>query len=233
MNYKAAICDDCAADAEYLASLVEAWAKAKENTVMIKRFSSGEAFLFCYEEEKDFDILFLDIEMGGQNGVELAKRIRKDNKMVQIVFITGFPDFMAEGYEVSALHYLMKPVSGEKICTVLDRAAAGLKKTGKWLKVVFDRQMDLLPFDVILYIEAQKQFVAIHTEEQVYRMKRTLGDLEEELDERFFRCQRSFLVNLYHVVRVKGGSAVLKNGEEIPISRGMAEELGKAVIALF
>lgn len=233
MNYKAAICDDCASDAEYLAALVEAWAKAKGNGVRIKRFSSGEAFLFCYEEEKDFDILFLDIEMGGQNGVELAKRVRQDNKLVQIVFITGFPDFMAEGYEVSALHYLMKPVSGEKICAVLDRAAAGLEKAEKRLKIVFDRQVNLVSFDQILYIEAQKQYVSIHTKEQVYRMKRTLGDLEEELDQRFFRCQRSFLVNLYHVVRVKGGCAVLKNGEEIPISRGMAEEMGKAVIRLF
>lgn len=233
MLYKAAVCDDCATDIEYLSSLVAAWAGASGNQVTVKEFPSAEAFLFRYEEEKDFDILLLDIEMGGQNGVELAKRIRQDNKTVQIVFITGFPDFMAEGYEVNALHYLMKPVSEEKLNTVLDRAAANLGKAEKRLKVVYDRQTDLIPLDRILYVEAQKQYVCIHTETRVYRMKASLSDMEEKLDRRFFRCQRSFVVNLGYVVRIRANCVALKNGEEIPISRGMSEEISKAIIRLF
>jgi len=231
--YKTAICDDCAADLQYFSALVNSWTEASGNHAIIREFHSAEAFLFCYDAERDFDILLLDIKMGGQNGVELAKTIRKNNKSIQIIFITGFPDFMEEGYEVSALHYLMKPVTKDRLCSVLDRAAANLAKVEKHLKVNFDRQIDLVPLGEILYIEAQKQYVLIHTDCRVYRMKASLAETQAELDNRFFKCQRSFLVNLCYVTRIKSNCAVLKNGEEIPISRGMSEAIGKAIIELF
>ena len=82
---------------------------------------------------------------------------------VQIVFITGYPDSIAEGYEVAAMHYLMKPVSYEKLCKVLDRAAANLEKTVKRLCVTYDRRTNFVPFSQILYVEAQRQWVQIHT----------------------------------------------------------------------
>lgn len=233
MDYKIAICDDCTADVDYLAVLAEKWAERTGNRITVNKFSSSEAFLFCYEEEKDFDILLLDIEMGGENGVELARKVRKDNGIVQIVFITGFPDYMAQGYEVSALHYLMKPVGQDKLCEVLDRAAANLVKSEKRLKVTFDRQTDFIPFDKILYIEADRQFVCIHTDHHIYRMKTSLVEMEMALDERFFRCQRSFLVNLAIVVRIRNDGVVLKNGEKISITRGKAKKIADAIIQLF
>lgn len=127
---------------------------------------------------------------------------------VQIIFITGFPDYMAEGYEVSALHYLMKPVVEEKLFTVLDRA-------------------------IINIVKAQKQYVAIHTGDKIYRMKASLSDTEKLLDEYFFKCQRSFLVDLRYVKRILQTHVVLKNDEEVPISRGMAGKIGKEIIRLF
>ena len=129
--------------------------------------------------------------MGEVNGIELAQRIRLEDSRVQIVFITGFPDFMAEGYEVSALHYLMKPVSREKLCAVLDRAAANLARPDKRLQVNFDRETCFVPFQRILYIEAQKQYVRIRTEDGDYRMKASLAEMEAMLDKYFFKCQRS------------------------------------------
>lgn len=233
MSCKIAICDDCEADVQYLSVLVADWARTHGSPVVVREFSSAEAFLFHYETEKDYDILLLDIEMGEMNGMELARRLRRDNHSVQIIFITGFPDFMSEGYDVSALHYLMKPVSPEKLSAVLDRAADNLSEKEKHLKVVFDRQTDFVSFDRILYIEAQKQYVLIHTPDGEYRMKASLAEMQEELDQRFFRCQRSFLVNLCYVVRINIHCVVLKNGEEIPISRGAADEIGKAIINLF
>lgn len=233
MTYKIAICDDCPSDIKYLSVLVSEWAERANTAVTIKEFPSAEAFLFHYENQRDFDILLLDIEMTGQNGIDLAKKVRQDNKTVQIVFITGFPDFVAEGYDVAALHYLMKPVAADKLYTVLDRAADNLSKSEKRLKVSFDRQNCFLPLNSILYIEAQKQYIAIHTFEEVYRMKASLTELEGELDQRFMKCQRSYVVNLDYVVRVRSNCVILKNGEEIPISRGMAEAVGKAIIQLY
>ena len=123
MDYHIAVCDDCAADADFAADCAAQWAQRLGYTAEILRFPSAEAFLFQYAEDKRCDILLLDVEMPGLNGVELAKRIRQKNKALQIVFITGYTDYIAEGYDVSALHYLVKPVSREKLFTVLDRAA--------------------------------------------------------------------------------------------------------------
>ena len=94
-TYKIAICDDSQADAEYIATLVKEW--AKDRIVKIRTYPSAEAFMFNYAEEKDFDILLLDIEMGKMDGVTMAKAIRQDNESVQIVFITGYSEYIADG----------------------------------------------------------------------------------------------------------------------------------------
>ena len=228
-----AVIDDRPADRDYIAALVSRWAKDRDEIVVSVPFPSAEAFLFAYSEDRDFEILLLDIEMGAINGVELAKTVRAENDAVQMVFITGFPDFIAEGYEVSALHYLMKPVDRDKLFSVLDRAAANLEKAERRLRVTFERRTDYVPFSKILYLEAQKQYVRIVTEGEEYRMKASLAETAAQLDEYFFPCQRSFIVNLRHVARILPDRVVLKNGAEVPISRGMAEKIGREIIRLF
>ena len=180
-------------------------------------------------------MLLLDIEMGAMNGVELAKELRQVQKdtMLQLVFITGFPDFIAEGYEVDALHYLIKPVVPAKLFSVLDKAVTNLAKVEKHLRVTYDRRTDFIPLSKIYYIEAQRQYVLIHAEDGEYRMKTSLAETKGALDEYFFQCQRSFLVNLRHVTQVKNGCVILKNDIEVPIGRGMAEKVGKEIIKLF
>lgn len=233
MDYKIAVIDDDSADTEYSAALVARWAEASGHSLKILTFPSAEAFFFQYEEEQDFDILLLDIEMKEMNGVDLAKKVRQGNDGVQIVFITGYPDFIAEGYEVSALHYLMKPVSCEKLYAVLDKAAANLAKAEKRLCVTHDRRTDFIPLSKILYVEAQKQYVLIHTFGETYRIKQTFAETLDELDEFFFKCQRSFCVNLCHVTQIKSSCVRLKNGEEVPVTRGMSDKIGKEMIRLF
>jgi len=233
MKFKFAICDDEQTQIEYVTSLASSWSEREGHTCEVRSFPSAEAFLFAYEDDTSYDILLLDIEMDRMNGVDLAKTIRLSNNTVQIVFITGFPDFIAEGYEVSALHYLMKPVSEEKLHAVLDKAATNLAKAEKRLCVTFDRQVDYVPLSQITYIEAQKQYVEIHTTEKCYRMKSSLSEVESKLDEYFLKCQRSFIVNLRYVTRIKNDCVVLKDTSEVPISRGMAEKIGKEIIRLF
>ena len=128
MVYRIAICDDSAADAVFVADLLANWARQRNAAIHTELFSSAENFLFRYAEENAFDILLLDIEMGAMDGVTMAKRLRRENDAVQIVFITGYSDYISEGYEVAALHYLMKPVKEEKLFSVLDRAAEKLRK---------------------------------------------------------------------------------------------------------
>ena len=104
MEYKVAICDDNQQETRFLESLVQAWAARNEYRVHTDLFPSAEAFLFQYEEKKDYDILLLYIEMGEMDGVALAKLVRKDNETVQIVFVTGYSEYISEGYDVAALH---------------------------------------------------------------------------------------------------------------------------------
>ncbi len=233
MAYKIAVIDDNPIDVEYVSTLVEYWIHNSNTAVHMQNFPSAEAFLFQYEEDKAWDILLLDIEMGGKNGIELAKIIRRDNAEIQLIFITGFPDFIGEGYDVSALHYLMKPVSEAKLYEVLDRAASNIRKAEKQLCITFDRRTDYVSLNQIYYVEAQKQYVAIHTAENIFRMKASLSETEKQLDEYFFKCHRSFLVNLRFIKRILSDCVLLKNDEEIPISRGMAEKIGKEIIRLF
>ena len=127
----------------------------------------------------------------------------------------------------------MKPVDRDKLFSVLDRAAANLEKAERRLRVTFERRTDYVPLPKILYIEAQKQYVRIVTEGEEYRMKASLAETAAQLDEFFFSCQRSFIVNLRHVARILPDRVVLKNGAEVPISRGMAEKIGREIIRLF
>ena len=106
---RAAICDDRAEDAQLVAQYVREWGESREESVALEMFPSAEAFLFAYDEDKNFDLLLLDVEMGGMDGVTMARRVRAENTAVQIVFITGYTDYIAEGYDVAALHYLVKP----------------------------------------------------------------------------------------------------------------------------
>ena len=127
-TYRIAICDDLATDRNYLSSLCEIWGSHNSYHIQISEFTSAENFLFHYAEKKDFDILLLDIEMGAMDGVTMARKLRQDNQTVQIIFITGYADYISDGYEVDALHYLMKPIQEEKFFTVLDRAVTKLIK---------------------------------------------------------------------------------------------------------
>ena len=106
MEIKIAVCDDEHELAEYIKNLTGKWADGNSINAKIDMFDSAENFKASWSERKTFDILLLDIEMSGQNGMELAREIRQSDKKLTIIFITGYIDYMSEGYDVSALHYL-------------------------------------------------------------------------------------------------------------------------------
>lgn len=233
MNCTVCIVEDNAADAAYFSAMVRDWAAAAGITVRISTFPSAEAFLFWYEEAPALDILLLDVEMGPMNGMQLAKQLRDCQETAQLVFVTGYPDFIGEGYEVGALHYLLKPVSPQKLAQVLGRAVDSLARQEKRLCVSFDRQTRFVPINDILYLEAQKQYVLVHAVGETLRTKASLSEMLPQLDEYFLQCQRSFIVNLWQVQQVNSDCLLLKNGERVPISRGMARTVCREITRLF
>lgn len=228
-----AIVDDDKNQCNFLSHEVNLWANKRELVTCVNTYPSAESFWFEFAENNDFDIVLLDIEMPGMNGMELAHKLRAENAMLQIIFVTGYSDYISEGYDVSALHYLMKPVSQDKLFEVLSRAANKCECSVKKLKVSFDRETKLIPISHIMYVEAQKQYVIIHSIDGTYKMKCSLSDIDSQLDEYFKKCQRSFIVNLSYVTRIKNDSLMLKNGESVPISRGMSSIIKDEIIRLF
>ena len=229
MPYRVAIVDDNNTDAEFVQSMLNIWAQDRQISVQPQRFTSAENFLFHYAEDKSWDILLLDIEMGQMDGVTMAKQVRRDNETVQIVFITGYSDYIAEGYEVAALHYLMKPVNTEKLFTVLDRALEKCKQEERCLNLEISGEMVRLPFYEIRYLDVHQNYVTIHAGND-HTVKRTLGDFEKELDERFFRAGRSLIVNLRCIRRVTRTEVHLADGTILPLPRGAYEPLNRAII---
>jgi len=228
------ICDDMPEDSGFIQKLVTDWAKTRQTAVQTEVFSSAEAFLFRYAETK-FDLLLLDIEMGDANhtnhmdGVTMAKRIRQEDEAVQIIFITGYSDYIAEGYEVAALHYLMKPVNPEKLFSVLDRAADKLRRNERMLHLEISGELVRIPFSTLKYLDVFRNYVTLHARED-YTVKRPLTELEKELDNRFFRVGRSLIINLEHIRRVTKTEIVLDSDEHLPLPRGAYAPLNQAII---
>lgn len=229
MKYKIAVCDDSDVDRQYVLNMVDRWAAASGHVVQTDAFPSAENFLFHYAEESDYDILLLDIEMEGMDGVTMAKKLRKNNDTVQIIFITGYSDYILEGYEVAALHYLMKPVKEEKLCSVLDRAAEKLSRNEKVLHFEIGGEMVRVPVYQIRYAEVSGNYVTIHAQTDV-TVKMTLGELEKQLDERFYRAGRSAIINLTQISRVTKVEIKLSDGTAIPLPRRAYDGINRAII---
>lgn len=233
MSCRIAIIDDNNQDILFVQSILSCWSSERKLSISYEAFPSAERFLFRYAEDKDWDILLLDIEMGAMDGVTLAKRIRQDNEAVQIVFITGFADYIAEGYDVSALHYLMKPVKEDKLFAVLDRAVASLKKKERTILLPVGGETMRLPVSRIQYVEAFSHTVAIMTTEDTFQIKMPISEIEKQLGEGFVRCHRSYLVGLKHIARLSKTEVVLDSGKSLPLSRSAAPLVHKAFVSYY
>jgi len=229
MAYRITICDDSQTDAGYVETLLLTWAQSRQAEVHIRRFSSAEQYLFSYAEDKCDDILLLDIEMGAMDGVTLARKLRQENETIQIVFVTGYSDYIAEGYDVAALHYLMKPVNAEKFHSVLDRAVEKVQKNERVMKLEGGGGKDRVPLYQIRYLDVRQNYVTIHGK-QDFTIKRPLSEVEKELDQRFCRVGRALIVNLSCVQRVTKTEVYLSDGTALPLPRGAYETLNRAII---
>ena len=229
MKLQFAVCDDRAEDSGLISRLCAQWARQAGAELELEVFPSAEAFLFRYAEKKDFDVLLLDVEMTGMDGVELARTVRRDDESVQIVFVTGYDRYIALGYEVSALHYLVKPVKEEKFFEVLTRAVSRLTRNEPFLTLELPGETVRVPLPEIRYLDVQQNYATVHAGRD-YTLKRSLSEFEAVLDRRFFRVGRSCIVNLTCIRRVTRTEAELTTGERIPLPRGQYEKLNQAII---
>lgn len=229
-----AICDDEQAQRALLEKYISEWGQACGQSVRMELFESGEQFLFHWEDDKAFDLLVLDIEMGRINGMELAKKLRQEKVSVGILFVTGFEEYMSQGYEVEALHYLLKPIQREKLFAVLSKAA---EKNSPEEKQIFrtTEGMISLPLSDVWYVEAQGHHCMLHTREKQYEVLLGISSIRQELGDRqeFQTCHRSFTVNMRHVSAMRGTELILDNDVILPVSRGMEKAVARAFVRCY
>lgn len=229
-----AICDDENIQVELLHRYVNNWASERNIIVQVGVFYSAESFEFSWSMDKKYNILLLDIEMSGKNGIELAKNIRKEDEVLDIIFITAISDYIGEGYDVSALNYLIKPIKEKKLYECLDKAIQKISKEEKIILINIEGETHRIIQSDIIYIEAFSHTVEINTINGKYITRKNIGEIEKELDDNILiRCHRSYIVGLKHIKKIGKTDIDLDNNDIIPVSRRLYPSTNMAFIKYF
>lgn len=231
---KVAIIEDEKAHSQLLGSYIQSFCKAEQVPMELRYFGSAENFLFVWEEEHDFDLLFLDIQMAGIDGMSLAKQIRRQNEEVLIVFTTGMADYIQEGYEVEALQYLLKPLKEENVHKCLKRACA---KRPREDFLVFHTEKETLKMTErsINYIEARGHGSCIGAAyQQPIEVKESLSAIEQVLKVgEFIKCHRSYVCRLGNIHHIDKENVYFDDGSSIPVSRRQLSNVNQAFIRYY
>lgn len=215
------ICED---DLEQIDLLKEMLLKNGNHKITV--YQSSEELLFMHNQNLPFDCLFLDISMLKINGLECARIIREFDNKIAIVFITSSKEFVFEGYEVSAVRYLLKPINYEKIAEVIKLIENKIMAVKEYIYVNNTR----VNIEDILYIESIGHYCQIITNSQCLETKINLKDLKSELKNHLIQIHRSYLVNLKYVSTIKRGECILENKSIIPISRAYFKTVNQSFI---
>lgn len=192
-------------------------------------FENGQDFL---AHDPVFDMIFLDIQMDGMSGMDVAKTLRQSGVKSLIIFITVLHEYVYDAFEVEASDYLLKPLNDLRFSRTMDRICKNLQNIDhKCLSLTSKgNTCRLLRLKDIYYCEAINHRMEIHMNGLVHECTLKMKELSEQLDSRFFLCHRSYFVNLDFVVGYADGQAILTNGEQIPVSRLRGQEFSKAVL---
>ena len=223
--YRIALCDD---DNVFLSSFRTCLEKALDEKGAgydLSVFSGAADLMTSIEEAEAFDLIFLDIVFEGENGIEVAKRIRKACPRVDIVFVTIEPGYAVDGYDIAPLHFLVKPVTPEKLDQALRRFLA--KHESDKLLIKSKGALVTMSTDDIEYIEIFSHDILIHLSiGQPVSYTGTLMELESLLPLRgFARCHKSFIINLRHVSGISRYQVALTDGQTLPIGKSRYNQI--------
>lgn len=221
-----AICDDETYYRNHIESLVKEYLAKEDVLFRIELFENGKDFCEESENIRRFDIIFLDIEMEGMNGMETAYFIREKNSEMDIVFITVMPEYVFEGYRVSAVRYIMKKELKELLPECLADILKKRRCSGHKMEFSFVGGKRTVLVDDILYIESQSHKLRFKKKGEILSMYGQINDLESKMENYdFVRCHQSFLVNMGHIEKISNYQVYLSDGSEIPVSRPRYSEL--------
>ncbi len=204
---------------------------AAENDIIIEaeHFDNAEKLIYNYGHR--YDLLLLDIQLGGMTGMEAAEAVRKLDPVVSIIFITSLVQYAVKGYEVDALDFIVKPVSYSRFALKMDKAMRVIGHNQEVsLSVSTKLGIKILSSRDIQYIEVSNHDLVYHTGKESYLARGSLGAVEEKLREsHFLRISASYLVNLEYITAVDGSALTMKNGDSVWISRAKKREVMTAI----
>ncbi len=198
---------------------------ARESGENIETLVSSDGIHFVSDYGGDGDVVFLDVEMPLMDGITTAKRIREFDDTVSIVFLTNYSQYAINGYEVNAIDYVIKPMSYAVFCQKLKKALSFCARREHGEIVVHNETSVVrLPFQEILYVESERNYVVYHTEKETYRERSTMRAAQEKFGHSCFAmCNAGMLINLSHVRKVVDNELFIDN-QIMQISRGRKKE---------
>lgn len=226
------ICDDQREARDTLRWALERLLETRNIPFQIYEFSSGEGILSWLDRHKgELDLTFLDIEMQAMNGMETARKLHDADAGLQLVFVTGYADYVYDGYSVGALGYLLKPPKDQQLDDILSRALTALyRDTNEMFVCRNGESFYRVPRKEILYFASDKRQVQCVTAKRTYSFYGKLDEVEQELaDRRFVRIHQRYLVHATAVELVCNDEVSLCGGIALPISRSCQ---GTAMAAL-
>lgn len=223
------IVDDSSRDREVIENYLLQYQEENGLKYSTRQFDDGAALLENYQS--NFDIIFLDIQMDGIDGMRAAAAIRSVDTSVIIIFVTKTAQYATTGYAVQAQSYLLKPTTYFAFETELSRALTQLKRVERESILIgsatAQRRVDIAD---IIYIESKRHKVTVYTLEHEVTFNATLKAYEDLLSSRnFYRANSGYLVNLQHVTAVEGEEAAMANGHVLKVSRSRKKGLMEAL----
>lgn len=228
-----AIVEDEEAHGRLLEQYILAWGQARDKAVRVFQYADAGSFLFSLEDGAP-DAVFADIQMPGMNGMEMVRRLREKDAEMPVVFTTGLSDYLQEGYEVRALHYLIKPIQEEKVFECMDRVCSH-RDTRELFTARTEDGMVRLDLRETNYCEAEGHYARfVMTDGSQIRVMKSISELEGELPAgTFIKCHRCYLCNLENVKQILQDGILFDNGACAPVSRRMFKELNRRFIEYY
>ena len=225
------ICDDDKASVDKLSCMVGEYCADNGLEYRLSTFTNGRALL-----ESDISqchLLFLDVDMGSENGIAIAHEIRKTNKEMILVYVSGYVQYAPAGYNVKAFAYILKNDLDGLFKTTMDDVVKQLDFRGMVYKIKTGETEISLPLKNILYIESFDKVTEIHTDlpQGRYTVRQPLTDAVKQLaDKGFLQIHKSYLVNMQHITKLKNYTIVLTDGTPLPAAQKRWKEIMQAYL---
>lgn len=225
--FKFALCDD---EQFWIEKIIAYFEMCEYINVSLCSYNSGQRLLEdCQNEDIQFDAIFLDMEMPGMNGLEIAKALRDMGNRAIIVFVTAYDQYAVEGYEYEAFGYLLKPKLEEKLPHLVTALVRKLNSQCASIVIKTTQGEIAMSIQEILFCEKNGHYIVIHTENAVYKTRTSMSDFKKQISSEWFvRCHNGFMVNLPKVRNLTEKNVIMQRiGVEVPIGRAFKATLRK------